>query len=123
MPELKLSGRHGGVRKTWDLGVGRHWPEARARFMLRAHAPYSIARRVRAISISMVVIGRWAKLHYPSGVGGAFWIWEWGFFSSNPDISGYRITTLLLKDKTATSRSLFRGGKPGAVCGPAVTDY
>jgi peptidoglycan/LPS O-acetylase OafA/YrhL len=39
-------------------------------------------------------------------------------------VSGYLITTLLLKDKAATSgAAYFAAGKSGAVCGPAVTDY
>jgi peptidoglycan/LPS O-acetylase OafA/YrhL len=58
---------------------------------------------LRAISISMVVIGDWASLHYESEVGGAFANLGVRIFFI---ISGYLITTLLSKDYA-----------------PALTDY
>ena len=55
---------------------------------------------LRAISISMVVIGHWASLHYQSEVGGAFANLGVRIFFI---ISGYLITTLLLKEYSKTS--------------------
>jgi peptidoglycan/LPS O-acetylase OafA/YrhL len=55
---------------------------------------------LRAISISMVVIGHWASLHYQSEVGGAFANLGVRIFFI---ISGYLITTLLLKEYARTS--------------------
>jgi peptidoglycan/LPS O-acetylase OafA/YrhL len=55
---------------------------------------------LRAISILMVVIGHWASLHYESEVGGAFANLGVRIFFI---ISGYLITTLLLKEYAKTS--------------------
>jgi peptidoglycan/LPS O-acetylase OafA/YrhL len=55
---------------------------------------------LRAISILMVVIGHWASLHYESDVGGAFANLGVRIFFV---ISGYLITTLLLKEYTTSS--------------------
>ena len=55
---------------------------------------------LRAISILMVVIGHWASLHYQSEVGGAFANLGVRIFFI---ISGYLITTLLLKEYAKTS--------------------
>src|SRR5271165_169726 len=56
---------------------------------------------LRAISISLVVVGHWAELRYHSDVAGAFANLGVRVFFI---ISGYLITTLLLKEhaKTAT---------------------
>jgi peptidoglycan/LPS O-acetylase OafA/YrhL len=56
---------------------------------------------LRAISISLVLVGHWAELHYHSDVAGAFANLGVRIFFV---ISGYLITTLLLKehDKTST---------------------
>lgn len=58
---------------------------------------------LRAISISLVVVGHWAELRYHSDVAGAFANLGVRIFFI---ISGYLITTLLLKEheKTATIR-------------------
>jgi peptidoglycan/LPS O-acetylase OafA/YrhL len=58
---------------------------------------------LRAISISLVVVGHWAELRYHSDVAGAFANLGVRIFFV---ISGYLITTLLLKqhDKTCTIR-------------------
>jgi peptidoglycan/LPS O-acetylase OafA/YrhL len=55
---------------------------------------------LRAISISMVVIGHWTSLHYHAEVGGAFANLGVRIFFI---ISGYLITTLLLKEYSRTS--------------------
>jgi peptidoglycan/LPS O-acetylase OafA/YrhL len=55
---------------------------------------------LRAISILMVVIGHWASLHYQSEVGGSFANLGVRIFFI---ISGYLITTLLLKEYARTS--------------------
>jgi peptidoglycan/LPS O-acetylase OafA/YrhL len=54
---------------------------------------------LRAVSISMVVIGHWASLHYQSEVGGAFANLGVRIFFV---ISGYLITTLLLQEYSRT---------------------
>ena len=58
---------------------------------------------LRAISISLVVVGHWVELHYHSDVAGAFANLGVRIFFI---ISGYLITTLLLKEykKTSTIR-------------------
>jgi len=55
---------------------------------------------LRAISISLVVVGHWAELRYHSDVAGAFANLGVRIFFI---ISGYLITTLLLKEHTKTS--------------------
>jgi peptidoglycan/LPS O-acetylase OafA/YrhL len=55
---------------------------------------------LRAISILMVVVGHWAELHYRSDVAGAFANLGVRVFFV---ISGYLITTLLLKEYGKTS--------------------
>src|SRR5579862_4947015 len=55
---------------------------------------------LRAISISLVVVGHWAELGYHSDVAGAFANLGVRIFFI---ISGYLITTLLLKEHTKTS--------------------
>lgn len=56
---------------------------------------------LRAISISFVVVGHWVELHYHSDVAGAFANLGVRIFFV---ISGYLITTLLLKEYGKTSR-------------------
>lgn len=51
---------------------------------------------LRAISISLVVIGHWAELHYHSDIAGAFANLGVRIFFI---ISGFLITTLLLKER------------------------
>jgi len=55
---------------------------------------------MRALSISLVVAGHWAELRYHSDVAGAFANLGVRFFFL---ISGYLITTLLLKERAKTS--------------------
>jgi len=55
---------------------------------------------LRAISISLVVVGHWAELRYHSDVAGAFANLGVRIFFI---ISGYLITTLLLKEHGRTS--------------------
>ena len=55
---------------------------------------------LRAISISLVVVGHWAELRYHSDVAGAFANLGVRIFFI---ISGYLITTLLLKEHARTS--------------------
>src|SRR5690348_1177226 len=55
---------------------------------------------LRAISISLVVVGHWAELRYHSDVAGAFANLGVRIFFI---ISGYLITTLLLKEHAKTS--------------------
>ncbi len=55
---------------------------------------------LRAISISLVVIGHWAELRYHSDIAGAFANLGVRIFFI---ISGYLITTLLLKEHSKTS--------------------
>src|SRR5580658_6434140 len=55
---------------------------------------------LRAISISLVAVGHWAELRYHSGVAGAFANLGVRIFFV---ISGYLITTLLLKEYGRTS--------------------
>jgi hypothetical protein len=69
---------------------------------------------LRAISISMVVIGHGASLHYESEVGG---VYEFGcedFFI----ISGYLIATLLLKEV----RENFNHSAARVLCAAGVPD-
>ncbi len=54
---------------------------------------------LRAISISLVVAGRWCELRYHSDVAGAFANLGVRIFFI---ISGYLITTLLLQEQTKT---------------------
>jgi peptidoglycan/LPS O-acetylase OafA/YrhL len=56
---------------------------------------------LRAISISLVVLGHWAELRYHSDVAGAFANLGVRIFFI---ISGYLITTLLLKEHSRTSK-------------------
>jgi hypothetical protein len=71
VPELKFPGGDGRCEKR-AIGVGRHCPEARALLMLRAHAPYSIARRAkghldfdggdRTLGVAALPVGSWQSV-------------------------------------------------------------
>src|SRR3982751_4043386 len=55
---------------------------------------------LRAVSITLVVVGHWAELRYHSDVAGAFANLGVRIFFI---ISGYLITTLLLKERSKTA--------------------
>ena len=61
---------------------------------------------LRAISISLVVAGHWAELRYHSDIAGAFANLGVRIFFI---ISGFLITTLLLKEREKTSTIALRG--------------